>query len=209
MLDRQLQHAQQEVLEQYVAGGLPEDLLAPLEEHLLICETCRESLDDTEFAHCTREAARRIALDEQTQPASGLAARIWAALTAVPKPALAATAAAAAILVFVSPRLTSPPEYELVSLRAMRGADDGSSSIASGKAVRFEIDLTEIPAASAFVVEVADGRGSALWKDSVQPHGNSLSVRVDKKLDAGRYWIRLYSGGSSARLLREFGLLAR
>jgi hypothetical protein len=166
-------------------------------------------LDDIEFAHCTREAALRIALDDETRVARGFAARIWAALTAVPKPAWAATAAAAAVLLFVSPRLTGPTQFEVVTLRALRGADDGSSAVASGKAVRFEIDLTEIPPAPAFVVEIADSSGSTLWKDSVTPNGNALSVPIARKLDTGRYWIRLYAGGNEPRLLREFGLLAR
>ena len=96
MLDPQLQHTQEEVLKQYVAGGLPEDLAAPLEEHLLICEACRQRLDDVEFAHCTREAALRIALSGETRAARGVGARIWAALTGVPKPAWAAAAAGSA-----------------------------------------------------------------------------------------------------------------
>ena len=208
MLDPQL-HTKEEVLRQYAAGGLPENLLAPLEEHLLICEVCRQRLDDVEFAQCTREAALRIALDDETRVTQGFAARLWAALTAVPKPAWAAAAAAAAVLLFVGPRLTGPTEFEAVTLRALRGADDGSSAVASGKAVRFEIDLTEIPAAPAFVVEMADSSGSTLWKDSVTPNGNSLSVPIARKLDRGRYWIRLYAGGNDPRLLREFGLIAR
>ena len=149
MLDPQLQHTQDDVLKQYVAGGLPEDLAAPLEEHLLICEECRQRLDDVEFAHCTRAAALRIALNDENRVARGFAARAWAALTAVPKTAWAATAAAAAVMLFVGPRLTGPTEFEVVTLHALRGADDGSSAVASGKAVRFEIDLTEIPPAPA------------------------------------------------------------
>ncbi|MDZ7638361.1 MAG: hypothetical protein U5J83_08950 [Bryobacterales bacterium] len=38
------QHIDEDLLELYAMGRLPETQAAPLEEHLLLCEQCRESL---------------------------------------------------------------------------------------------------------------------------------------------------------------------
>ena len=41
-----VKHGTEEQLERYVLGQLPESEIVPLEEHLLLCEVCREKLDE-------------------------------------------------------------------------------------------------------------------------------------------------------------------
>ena len=57
-------HLSDDLLELYVMGRLDEPELAPLEEHLLICEECRNRLEGTE----TYIAAMRAVLRQQENP---------------------------------------------------------------------------------------------------------------------------------------------
>src|ERR1700687_4868982 len=51
-------HINDELLDQYALGILPEEFLAGVEEHLLICEECQSRLDASdEFAMLFRAAA--------------------------------------------------------------------------------------------------------------------------------------------------------
>lgn len=54
-------HADDEVLEQYSMGSLPEPELGELEEHLLICSQCQDRLARTDaYVRGMQGAARRI-----------------------------------------------------------------------------------------------------------------------------------------------------
>ena len=41
-------HPTEEILEEYVFDRLPEELTAPIEEHLLICPICQDAIVDTD-----------------------------------------------------------------------------------------------------------------------------------------------------------------
>ncbi len=56
-------HISDDVVELYLMGRLNEPEVAPLEEHLLICEDCRNRLEETE----TCFAAMRAVLKRQEQ----------------------------------------------------------------------------------------------------------------------------------------------
>lgn len=54
-------HLQEELLEEYALGRLKGAPLGQVEEHLLLCETCRTRLQETEaFMQAARIAARRL-----------------------------------------------------------------------------------------------------------------------------------------------------
>jgi anti-sigma factor RsiW len=57
MADSFHDHVGLEALEGFVFGELPEDSLAPVEEHLLVCETCRQTVSELDvFARLFRHA---------------------------------------------------------------------------------------------------------------------------------------------------------
>jgi hypothetical protein len=65
-------------------------------------------------------------------------------------------------------------------------------------------DRTDLTADLSYRAEVVDSSGRQRWSGSVGIADQNLSIRVDKPLRAGAYWVRLYS--SEGELLREFGL---
>lgn len=57
MPDPYQDHLDVEVVERYVFGELAEPALAPVEEHLLVCETCRQAVSEMDtFAPLVRPA---------------------------------------------------------------------------------------------------------------------------------------------------------
>jgi len=64
--------------------------------------------------------------------------------------------------------------------------------------------VTDLPASNAYRVEVVNAAGRRVWDATVSAANGKLAARVPKGLNAGVYWVRLYSGPS--QLLREFGL---
>jgi hypothetical protein len=58
-------HLEPDEIERYSNGGISEEILAPLEEHLLICETCQAHVCETDkFVGGMESAARNL---RQTQ----------------------------------------------------------------------------------------------------------------------------------------------
>jgi anti-sigma factor ChrR (cupin superfamily) len=45
------QHVDDEILDLYAVGRLPEDLLEEVETHLLICERCRKQVEESDRIH--------------------------------------------------------------------------------------------------------------------------------------------------------------
>ena len=54
-------HLADDVIESYLRGSLPEDPLAEAEQHLLICETCRERMVQWDgYMRAMKDASRRL-----------------------------------------------------------------------------------------------------------------------------------------------------
>jgi hypothetical protein len=54
-------HPSREAIELYALGRLNEQLVAPFEEHLLICEQCQDSLEQEDaFASGVLNASKRV-----------------------------------------------------------------------------------------------------------------------------------------------------
>ncbi len=55
-------HLADDVIESYLRGALPEDTLSEAEQHLLICETCRERMVQWDgYIRAMKDASRRLA----------------------------------------------------------------------------------------------------------------------------------------------------
>jgi len=55
-------HLADDVIESYLMGSLPEDELAEAEQHLVICETCRERVVQWDsYIRAMKDASRRLA----------------------------------------------------------------------------------------------------------------------------------------------------
>ena len=197
-------HPTEDLLEEYSFGRVVEPELAPLEEHLLNCTLCQDRL---------------LAVDEYTAlMKAGIAAieREREAARAAPRfaiPSAPVVFAVAAMLVLVGVvlswrlQLSSPvasASTMTVKLMALRGGDgDGVARARFGRPLDLTVDRTDLPASSAYRLEVVNSSGRPLWSGAAQVEPQSLSARVTRRLARGVYWVRLYS---DRQLRREFGL---
>ena len=198
-----MNHALDEVLERYLFKQLPPDEVSALEEHFLLCDSCRQRLQETEdFVAATRIAARRLE-DKPGFSFAGLFESIhWT------RPAYAALAMAALMLVWSVPKLARPPaEWQDAEMRVMRGAEGSlATSVSAGRQIRLRVDLSELPVHPAWRVDIADASGSIVYSTKVLAPVPSLTVPVKERLRPGQYWVRLYGPPDAADPLREFGL---
>lgn len=182
-------------------GKLSEPELGEVEEHLLICQVCRESLERIDaFIASLREAASRIGTDK---PSFGTRIRTSLRLDwGVPRLALVGGLAAALVAFLFLPGRT-PERYTDLTLSAYRGAP-APNAIPSGGLIRLRIDLSELPLLAAYRLKMVDSAGDAVWEAAAKPENGQILAPVNKKLPSGRYFVRLYPDTPDSGLLREF-----
>ena len=194
-------HQTEEELELYSLGCLPELCVEAVEKHLLVCDSCRQELDDIE----TFALAMRTAIGGE--PAETAANTNWFAWLGLPwirfggrwrfAPLCAGAFAALVLLsaLFLHPGENIAPVAS-IALTAMRG---DMESVAQARET--VIVLADAPAGSGIPAEVVDATGGTVWRGLVE--GNSHKVRVAKRLTPGNYFVRLY--GDTGDLLHEYG----
>jgi hypothetical protein len=194
---KQEPHATEETLEAYALGRLAGPELDSFEDHLLVCETCQGHLAETETYIRTMRAAVEQIEREDAGKKPPMARRIS-------KPVWAAALAVAAMFALFWNLPQPATKAQAVQLHSIRGNESPAAHGKGGQPLVLNIDVTELPAASAYRLEVVDARGALEWSGDVTASSNRISAAVVKTLPAGRYWVRLYSGGE---LRREFSLL--
>jgi hypothetical protein len=194
-------HGSEDQLEDYVLGRLPDTQLAILEEHLLICETCMHRLEEIDnlvvgmrgLSIVPTPARRRFVFRDWIQGV-GLRAQ----------PAFSAAFAALVIVLigagvfFASGRNRLAPMASL-QLTATRG------EMATAAAAR-ETDLTLLDVQSAggpFLVELVNAVGDRQWTGMANIEPGGVSVKVQRHLQPGNYFVRVY--GPSHQILHEYG----
>jgi len=179
-----ISHQADEHLEVYALGRLGEPLLAEVEEHLLVCASCQERVDDLEaFAL----AMRRAAADEPSGPSvsSWFSDRFRSSNWKLAS--LAGAGALAVVVVVVGVYLhfrTNSALIASIELNAMRGE---AQSI--GQARETDITLADAPAALKLRAEVVDATGGAVWSGSFPSENHR--IQLTKQLLPGSYFVRL------------------
>ena len=185
-----MSHSTDDQLENYALGRLSDTAIPVLEEHLMICAVCQGRLDEIgNFAIGMREVLR-----EPVPEAAGF-------FDFLKKPAFALSFAAVtmlAIAVFtINGRAKFAPAVSL-QLSAMRG-----EMPVSEPARETDLTLMDAPRSGGpFRVEVVDATGKLQWSG---PGG--VSVKVDRRLVPGDYFVRLY--GADNRVVHEYGFRVR
>lgn len=177
-------------------GRLSETETEHVEEHLFICTVCQDRLTETDqFVQAIRTAARELEKEPVRVPWwSSLARKLFV----IPTPAWAAAACAAVALFVFIPR-QSPTS--VVDLQAMRGPESPVEAPANAN-LTLRLSLKGLDNAGALQVQVASATGQIVAISQAERQGD-VAVAHAKKLSAGTYWVRLYSG---AEILREYGL---
>lgn len=198
-------HASEETLEQYATGCLSEEQLAPLEEHLLVCEDCRNACAETEsYVGAMRSAAEQIRHPQR--PGGGWLRRI---LNVEPRPlwALGLAGGIFALLAGIQWQIGQQNRAVpvLVALAAARGPEGAAGAqAAAGTPLMLNVDLAELPGHPSYRLEVVTAGGERMGEWSATPAAGKLSVRLDGRLATGTYFVRLYS--PQRELLREYAL---
>lgn len=197
-----IDHADEELLERYSLGALEETDLARVEDHLFLCETCRESLEEADvYTAAMRAAARDLRMDAPSR--SRQPARSWFPLWSD------AVAVGLALLVFAlawgpwrnSKSGGTPPLAILLETTR-----DSRMQIAPvARPLLLTADLTQLASYPAYRLEVVDAEGRYVIASPPTPGRRNLSLLIPAGLTRGVYYIRLYA--VSGEFLREFGLL--
>jgi predicted anti-sigma-YlaC factor YlaD len=192
-------HESDERLELYALGRLSDSDLIGIEEHLLVCDHCRDRLDETaDIAFAFRE-------DLRSNPVLYGAGRAgwfqWLGiewLRLKPQFAVAAVLAVAMLVVFVvRSGNTQLAQVATLQLTAMRGA--GIQTVPPAR----ELDLTLSDAGAALSVEVVDGNGAAVWAGTPEIVAGTARVKIVKALSPGDYFTRVYDAPD--HMLHEYG----
>lgn len=202
-------HADEELLERYSMGTLPEPDLARFEEHLLVCSHCQDRLNEMDGFLA---AFRTVAPGLRVQAAAEHPWKRWFSTPAFPRFALAGSLALLVLAFLVGRVWNVRPGGELtpatVVLQLARGPESGGVSEApAARPLTLEADVTQLPEAAAYGVEVVDTANKRMFYTEAKASQGKLRVSISRTLDPGSYYVRLYS--PSEELLREFGLQVR
>jgi hypothetical protein len=193
-------HVQSEELELYCLGGLTEVRCAHLEEHLFLCEVCRDRLTETEnYVATMREASRQSSAEQVEKPTPAIVPiRQWRESW----PGRLAPILIAAVLVvcaavwFGRHSSVHAPLPFAVELTSVRGAVQGPAP--AGRPLLLKLDLTGLSDGQPFAGEVVDASGSRVAKFPIG------APALMKPLPSGGYFVRIYT--ASGELIREYAL---
>ncbi len=204
-------HPSDDELEMYVLGRLDEVHTAPVEEHLLVCEPCRERLQEIEeYAVAMRHALVELDVEAGQKEETPWPSRLknW---FAVPMPVWAGAAAALIVLVVFLPVWRSGGERYEAELQAMRGeASAATQQVPADRMLDLRIDVTGLPVSDSYRVEIADAGGQIVLEATSPRTGDALLLSTEQGFERGQYWVRVCelptSNSATGDLLREFSL---
>jgi hypothetical protein len=194
-------HGTDDQLELYALDRLADAELPQLESHLMICEVCREKLDEIgDFALAMREAA-----PARPEPAPKAVAADWLRWLRRPTfsigPAFAVLAVATGIAVMRI--LSNGPTTFAPSASLQLTASRGEMPF-TGPARQLVLTLVDgSREGGPFRVEVVNVTGAPAWSGMAERVPAGAEVRVTRRLTPGVYFLRLYSPAGD--MLREYG----
>jgi hypothetical protein len=191
-------HINEEILDRYALGALPQSEAAAVEEHVLVCEACQARLRHAdEFVAVFREVA--------TAPDARPVRHWWHGLSRRAAGLAAAATMAAGVLFVAVERQRTPLAPAVVPLETLRGPES-PARVPAGKAVVLSFDVAP-EASRKYEARIVDLAGAEVLKASPSEQDGRLTLAV-AGLRKGSYWVRVYRAGSSDPLV-EYGIEAR
>lgn len=205
------EHPHDEVWEEYAFDRLTPEVTAKLEEHLLLCERCRNTLTATDLFIQSMKAA-------SVEPAPAQSRLRWPKLPAGilefnPKHFASATAVATALLIaflLIGPgrglwrQAAVSVASVAIPLESLRGAGAPTAQAPAKHPLDLSISQASVPASGVYRLEVVDSSGDSVWTGAAEAKNSRLLAHIDKGFRSGMYWVRLYA--ASDELLAEYGL---
>ncbi len=197
-------HPEEDYLERYVMKTCSEPELDAIEEHLWICEQCRDRLDYAE----EWVSLMKLAVPLGPKRKKEIHWHILIGQLFTRPVSLAVGCAAIAAVFWATPLLLRkpPPQEELISLSASRGGPEQASQPAdSHRLLRLRLDLTDL--ASPLQGQVVDEAGGIVWTQPIS--ASNPELKPARPLQPGTYWVRVNSSVGDYRTLREYSLRVR
>ena len=196
-------HLTEEQIEQYVMGKLRGEECDQVEEHLLICSTCQDVLEERDsFVNHIRVAGQRLL--DKPQDSGWTKIPYLPALAARPLPAMAAGLCSLAFVLFlVVPRTqVTPLEQQQITLESMRGSNTDSVAAKADQSLSLLLDASGLSeSATTYSVKIVNDAGQERLSGTAIAQNGKLSMNVSRGLPVGNYFVRVYD--SSVKLLRE------
>ena len=185
-------HVDSEDLERYSMGTSSPEATPLIEEHLLICDGCRDRFQETDdYLRAMRTSLEQLRRDGKAAKRRERRIPAWFPVMV--------TVACGIVLVVATPRFVRPPGPSVaVSLSALRSGGAGNSA-PSGRELMLHPDLTGLAEDSSYRLEIVNQTGRTVRQGTLTRNG----IRV-QGLGAGLYFVRLYL--PAGELLREYGL---
>jgi len=186
-------HMDAEEFEGYSMGRLSEEDTARIEEHLLICDSCRTQLEESEEYIAAMSRAARVSRRPKPK-----ARWNWDVMQVI---RMVAVAACLIVVASLAVRwFGSAQPLVAVSLSTTR-ASGGEAIAPAGRSLQIRPDLTGITPSSSYRLEIVDANGGSVWRGGLDPSSSTATVPGRA---AGTYFVRVYSADGA--LLREYGL---
>jgi anti-sigma factor RsiW len=189
-------HIQEELMDRYAMGTLPQESVADVEEHLLVCPTCQDRLTELdEFLTVFRAASTQL----EPAPVQSIRRRpyirvLWAGA--------AAAVVLLAVLVSREPGAVRLPPATLV-VQSLRGPESGAHVAASRPFLLvFDVAATS-PVAQE--IEIVNAEGSEIVKPVAGAKDGWLAASI-QRLPRGDYWVRVYLKQATRDLIAEYKL---
>jgi hypothetical protein len=177
-------------------GTLSQQAIAPLEEHLLICDTCRQQLEGSDdLVRAVRHAA--AGAREETEPAW----KSWRIPRLAPVMAAAVLLIVAAGLALRTGRNGTIAPLA-VALEATRGSVR-AARVPSGRPLLLQPGMEGLASFPEYRIEVVGPSGDLVWRSTVSAGGAANAP----SFSPGTYFVRLRN--PSGDLLREYALEVR
>jgi len=189
-------HAEEEELERYSLGDSAEEECAWLEEHLLVCEACRQRVEDHDL-YVGSMGRAAVAWRADHPPAER---KRWFFSRWVPVMAALICLAAAAALWLGQPSFQNTPSAFAVTLGTTRGMNMGAQAPAR-RPLDLKPDFSGLAAFPHYGLRVVDSTGCQVARAEATP---PAATRVPG-LQPGTHFVRIYS--PAGELLREYALV--
>ncbi len=178
-------HGAQDQLELYALDRLADSEFIELEEHLIVCATCRRRFDQMEaYISGMREA---LMADAEADQDFG-----WDLLRWLRQPAVSMTLALLVLLAAMA--LLSPGPAKLIPFATLQvPASDGRTPVAPPTR---ELDVTvtdRLPDSGPYRVEVLNPAGQRIWSGLAAAGPVNVGVKVQQRMTPGDYFLRFYT----------------
>ena len=197
-----LSHPTEDVLEEYVFHHLPTLPMAQVEEHLLVCESCREALHKIdEFVWTMKASAGTFKPIQPCVPGAPRRTALWTGAGAM---SLVAVTLVGLLVLHGTPKEQAAPAA--ITLSSIRGLE-ALSIVPAGKPLELHIDAPDLAPVRDYEIRLVDSAGGQIWKGTTTHRDGKPLAQIPVPLKAGVYWVRLYDATGTP--LREFGMSAK